>query len=134
MAVMLSNNGNSPQHDYRHSRPNVLRLAFRLTGAGAGAPVDKDAGKKGCAIYSISRTSEGLYVIVPNRKFNGTIESVSVGHVGDLANVVLKLTALNLATPTMTLKVTKGADGLVDDLESTDSVYIAIDVRTNVQN
>ena len=135
MAVMLSNNGNMPQHDYRHTRPNVIRLAFRLTGAGAdaGGPVDKDAGQLGCAIYSVSRTSEGLYVITPNRKFNGAIEGVSIGLVGPTV-VHAKLTELDLTAPTMTLKVYKMTDGSVDDLETTDSCYINIDVRTNVNN
>lgn len=104
---MGRDNGNRSMHPKLHGRPNVLELVFRLTGAGTSAPVDKDAGELGSEIASISRTSMGLYVITPRSKFQGAIMSVDIAHVGTLDGARFKLTALDLATPSMTLRVTK---------------------------
>lgn len=131
--MSLSGNGNHTQHPRSHFRSDVLTLAFRLTGAGAAAPVDKDAGHYGSLIESVTYDAEGVYTIVPNRKYQGAIEGVSVELVGTL-EAQAKLTALDLTAPTMTLKVTKNADGVADDLEAADSVYITIDVRTKTRN
>lgn len=109
----MGNNGNRSKHQSWHARPSVLEIPFRLTGAGAAAPVDKDAGRFGSEIASITRSGVGTYVIVPNRKYNGAIEGLEIGHVGTTENLNFKLTALNLATPTFTLKVTKPGAAVV---------------------
>ena len=103
----MGNNGNRTSSPKYHARGDVIELCYRLLGQGAAAPIDLDAGQMGTEIASISRTSTGLYVITPNRSYNGEVVGASIVHAGTLDGATIKFTSLNLGTPTFSLYVTK---------------------------
>lgn len=132
--------GNRESYEARFSRPDILFLTIRLTGAGAAALVDKGAGKFGSVVKSISRSSAGIYVVTLREKYNGTIEYMSpigvvagtAGHITDFSTEDLDGTGLTIDA-TFTIRNVDAAAAAADIANNAD-VYVMIGVRTHKRN